>query len=99
MNGFVEPLQVGVVGEVTASENSKFAVGDLVDGNLVNLSEYLIVPGGEGIEKIDTKGLPPSYVHGVYGAERNPHRYRIIFGTTQYCSQSRKERRSFPELC
>ena len=42
----MQPLQVGVVGEVLASENLDFAIGDLVNGNLVNLCEYFEIHGG-----------------------------------------------------
>ena len=48
------------------SENAEFKTGDIVLGHL-KFSEYVIVPKGQGLQKVDASQAPPSYYLGVLG--------------------------------
>ena len=62
---YIRPVQIGEVmragggGKVIASENPKFAVGDIVTGTM-NVQQYCHVPEGKGLTKIDTRIAPLS---------------------------------------
>ena len=68
---YVPPVQVGavmeggVVGEVVASNNDKFAVGDIVNGSL-GWQEHA-VSNGRGLRKVDPSLGPISTAVGVLG--------------------------------
>jgi NADPH-dependent curcumin reductase CurA len=61
-----EPIYGGVVAEVVLSDNPDFQVGDTVLGNL-NFSEYVVVPKGQDLIKVDASQVPASYYLGVLG--------------------------------
>ena len=62
---YIRPVQIGEVmraggaGKVIASENPKFAVGDIVTG-MMGIQQYCHVPEGKGLTKIDTRIAPLS---------------------------------------
>ena len=62
---YIRPVQIGEVmragggGKVIASENPKFAVGDMVTG-IMGIQQYCYVPEGKGLTKIDTRLAPLS---------------------------------------
>ncbi len=62
---YIRPVQIGEVmragggGKVIASENPKFAVGDIVTGTM-GIQQYCHVPEGKGLTKIDTRIAPLS---------------------------------------
>jgi NADPH-dependent curcumin reductase CurA len=58
------PLEGGAIGEVVASENKRFAVGDVVTHQL-GWREYALLD--RGARKVDTEGIPPSAYLGVLG--------------------------------
>jgi NADPH-dependent curcumin reductase CurA len=60
-----EPLQGGAIGQVTASNDPKFAVGDIVN-SMFGWREAYVAPGS-ALQKIDTHGLPPQAFLGVVG--------------------------------
>lgn len=62
----VQPLYGEAVAEVVMSANSEFKAGDTVRG-IMKFAEYVIVPKGEGLRKVDTSQIPPSYYLGVLG--------------------------------
>ncbi len=68
---YVPPVQIGavmeggVVGEVVASNNDKFAVGDIVNGSL-GWQEHA-VSNGRGLRKVDPSLGPISTAVGVLG--------------------------------
>lgn len=62
----VQPIYGGVVAEVVLSDNPDFQVGDTVLGNL-NFSEYVVVPKGQDLIKVDASQVPASYYLGVLG--------------------------------
>ena len=70
----LQPLVGGAVGIVTASANSNFKEGDLVQGFL-GWELFTLVPKGQGLRPLDPKGLPLSYFLGVLG----------MTGLTAYC--------------
>lgn len=59
---------------VISSANPKFKEGDLVLGSL-GWELFTLVPKGQGLRPIDSKGLPLSYFLGVLG----------MTGLTAYC--------------
>jgi NADPH-dependent curcumin reductase CurA len=69
---YVAPVEIGAVmralgvGEVIASRNPKFAVGDHVQG-LLGAQEYAI-SSGEGVTKIDAKAAPLPLYLSLFGA-------------------------------
>ena len=62
---YIRPVQIGEVmragggGKVIASQNPKFAVGDIVTGTM-GIQQYCHVPEGKGLTKIDTRVAPLS---------------------------------------
>lgn len=52
-------MRAGGVGEVVASENEKYAVGDFVTGTL-GVQQYLLAPEGKGLTKVDATKAPLS---------------------------------------
>lgn len=62
----MQPLWGGTVGKVVMSANPEFKTGDTVLGN-VKFSEYVVVPKGQGLRKVDASQVPPSYYLGVLG--------------------------------
>jgi NADPH-dependent curcumin reductase CurA len=60
-----EPLQGGAVGEVIASNDPAFAVGDTVQ-SFFGWREAFNAPAG-AVQKLDTHGLPPQAFLGVAG--------------------------------
>ena len=60
-----EALQGGAIGQVTASNDPKFAVGDIVN-SMFGWREAYVAPGS-ALQKIDTHGLPPQAFLGVVG--------------------------------
>lgn len=60
-----EPLQGGVVGQVAASRNGKFAEGDWVSGMLGWESHSL--SNGDGLQKVNPALAPLSYHLGILG--------------------------------
>lgn len=62
----MQPIWGGAVGEVVMSANSEFKSGDTVLGHM-KFSEYVIVPKGEGLQKVDASQAPLSYYLGVLG--------------------------------
>lgn len=63
-----KPLQAGGVGKVyRVGGKSEYAAGDIVLG-MVDWAEWSIVPGGQGLRKIDaSSGVPLSYHLGILG--------------------------------
>jgi NADPH-dependent curcumin reductase CurA len=61
-----QPIWGGAVGQVVMSANPEFESGDTVLGNM-KFSEYVIVPKGKGLEKVDSSQAPLSYYLGVLG--------------------------------
>lgn len=60
-----EALQGGAIGQVTASNDPKFAVGDMVN-SMFGWREAYVAPGS-ALQKIETHGLPPQAFLGVVG--------------------------------
>ncbi len=65
-------LQGGAIGEVTASNDPDFAVGDIVSSMLgwrevFNVSPAAVKAAGGALTKIDTHGLPPQTFLGILG--------------------------------
>lgn len=61
-----KPIWGRAIGEVVVSANPDFEKGDTVEG-IVKFSEYVIVPKGKGIEKVDASKAPLSYYLGILG--------------------------------
>lgn len=61
-----KPIWGRALGEVVMSANPEFAKGDMVTG-IMKFSEYVIVPKGTGIEKVDASKAPLSYYLGILG--------------------------------
>lgn len=64
--GLGEVMVGGTIGEVVASENERFKVGDQVTGFL-GWQLYACAPKGAGLSKIDTRLAPASAFLGVLG--------------------------------
>jgi NADPH-dependent curcumin reductase len=68
--GINEVMRAGGIGEVVASKNPNFAVGDLVNAGL-GVQEYCLIPGDQikrsGIFKIDTRVGSPTQWLNVLG--------------------------------
>ena len=68
--GIGEVMRAGGIGQVVASQNPKFAVGDLVAGGL-GVQEYMLVEAGQeqraGLHRIDTRRGTPSQWLNVLG--------------------------------
>lgn len=60
-----EALQGGAIGQVTASNDPKLAVGDIVN-SMFGWREAYVAPGS-ALQKIETHGLPPQAFLGVVG--------------------------------
>jgi len=60
-----EPLQGGAIGEVTASNDARFKLGDLVS-TMFGWREVFNAPAST-LQKLDTFGLPPQAFLGVAG--------------------------------
>ena len=60
-----EPLQGGAIGQVTASNDPKFAVGDIVN-SMFGWREAYVAPAS-ALQKVETHGLPPQAFLGVVG--------------------------------
>ena len=60
-----EALQGGAIGQVVASNDPKFAVGDIVN-SMFGWREAFVAPGS-ALQKVDTHGLPPQAFLGVVG--------------------------------
>jgi NADPH-dependent curcumin reductase len=69
---YIRPVEIGEVmragggGQVVASENPHFAVGDYVTGTS-GVQQYLFAKGGKGLTKVDTKLAPLSTWLSVLG--------------------------------
>ena len=69
---YIRPVEIGEVmraaaaGQVVASENPKFKVGDLVAGS-AGVQEYYVATQGKGLIKIDTRLAPMSSWLGALG--------------------------------
>ncbi len=63
--GIGDPMEAGCVGEVIASNNSKFAVGDFIDGRF-GWQTHAVVDG-VGSRKLDPAQAPLSTAVGVLG--------------------------------
>lgn len=61
-----KPLATATLSKVIASDNPSFQVGDEVVG-IVDIADYVLIPGGVGLQKVDVPGVPKSYHLGVLG--------------------------------
>ncbi len=61
-----EPLMGGAVGQVSASANANFKVGDTVSG-MLGWEQYTLVKGGAGLMAVPPADVPLSYFLGVLG--------------------------------
>ena len=69
---YIRPVEIGEVmraggaGQVVASENEKFKIGDFVTGT-TGVQEYVFAKGGKGLTKVDTRLAPLSTWMSVLG--------------------------------
>ncbi|MCO5582271.1 hypothetical protein L7F22_036163 [Adiantum nelumboides] len=61
-----QPLASATLSKVVASENPNFKAGDEVVG-VLDIAEFVLVPKGIGLSKVDVPGVPKSYHLGILG--------------------------------